>query len=148
MSKPSTGGVGKSLLKAGGKTVMQMAPGAAEGTAVAEGITAFAARFGLARVFGAAMAGAKAPGPAAIGGAAGAVAGYSYENEARAYGFSEPVAVGYGTLGALATGATVAGLAVLIVATGPVSLPVLGGVALVGGLSGMFGYLTSRSMAQ
>ena len=94
----------------------------------------------------ASLAGAKAPGPAIIGGVVGAPAGYVFEDEARHLGAGKGTAIAAGTGGAFVTGAAVAGLAVLMVATAPVSLTVLAGAALAGGLAAGFGYLMSRSM--
>ena len=105
-----------------------------------------ASQLGWDTLAGASLAGARAPGPAVIGGVVGAPAGYAYEAEARQLGLGKPASIAVGAGGAFVTGAAAAGLAVLAVATAPVSLPVLAGAALAGGLAAGYGYLMSRSM--
>lgn len=124
-------------------------PGAAEGMAAAETIGLTATRFGMQRVASAALAGARAPGPAIVGGIVGAPMGYLAEGAARSYGLDEAASVGTGTAAAGLTGATVtAGAAafLLLVASAPVTITALAGAAIVGGLAASFGYLSSRAM--
>lgn len=124
-------------------------PGAAEGMAAAETLGLTATRFGMQRLASAALAGAKAPGPAIIGGIVGAPMGYLAEGAARSHGLDEAASVGAGTAAAGLTGATVAASAAavfLLVAGAPVTVPALAGTAIVAGLAASFGYLTSRAM--
>jgi hypothetical protein len=125
---------------------VQVVPGAAEGLVTTEAVGLTAARFGLPRLAAAALSGAKAPGPAVVGGVVGAPAGYLAEGAAREAGLGEGASVAVGAAGAVATGAAVAVVAVLLVATAPVSLTVLAGAAIAGGLAAGFGYLTSRAL--
>jgi RHS repeat-associated protein len=125
---------------------VQVVPGAAEGIVAAEAVGLTAARVGLPRLMAAALSGARAPGPAVAGGIVGAPAGYLAEGAAKEVGLGEGASVAVGTMGAVATGAVVAAGAVLLVATAPVSLTVLAGAAIAGGLAAGFGYLTSRSL--
>lgn len=138
-----TGGLVKNV---GSNVGLAIVPGAGEGMVMAEaaGLTAY--RMGMPRLAAAAMSGAKAPGPAIVGGIVGAPAGHVAEGLALNAGMGEKSAIAVGTTGAVATGALVAAGAVLLVATAPVSLTVLAGAAVVGGLAAGFGYLTSRAM--
>jgi hypothetical protein len=121
-------------------------PGATEGMLASEGVGAMAMQYGMPRLASAALAGARAPGPAIVGGIVGAPAGYVFEDAARSSGLGDTASVGVGTAGAVTVGAGLAVGAVLLVATAPVSLPVLAGAAIVGGLSAGFGYLMSHAM--
>lgn len=124
----------------------QIVPGAGESLLTLESTSYLATRFGLGGLADTALAGAAAPGPAAIGGLAGVPAGYAVENEARQLGLGNDTSVAAGAGGAFLTGAAVAGLAVLAAATAPVSVPVLLGSALAGGLAAGYGYLMSHAM--
>jgi len=124
----------------------QIVAGSGESMLTLEAGGHLATQLGWDTLAEASFAGAKAPGPAIIGGVVGAPAGYVFENEARQAGLGKGTSIAVGTGGAVVTGAAVAGLAVLAVATAPVSLPVLAGAALVGGIAAGFGYLMSRSM--
>jgi RHS repeat-associated protein len=138
----STGGVGTAVANIGVRVV----PGASEGLVTSEAAGLTAARLGLPRLAAAALSGAKAPGPAVVGGVVGAPAGYVAEEKAREAGLGETASIGIGTAGAVATGAVAAVAGVLLVATAPVSLTVLAGAAIAGGLAAGFGYLTSRAL--
>ena len=131
-----------------GNALTPIVPGAAEGAAFTEGIGLAGARLGLTRLMQAASIGLKSPGPALVGGAAGTMGGYEAEQDARQFGLGETASIGVGFAGAVGTGAAAAVIAVLLVATAPVSGTALLGIALVGGLSGGFGYLTARSGPQ
>jgi RHS repeat-associated protein len=124
----------------------QVVPGAGEGLMASEALGVAAARAGLPRLMAASLSGAKAPGPAVVGGLVGAPAGVVAESAARNAGLGEAASTGIGLGTAVATGAGAAAVGVLLVATAPVSLTVLAGAAIVGGLSAGFGYLTSRAM--
>jgi RHS repeat-associated protein len=147
---PASGGAPRSgsgsIGNAAATGLTQVVPGAAEGLMATEVVASTAARLGMPRLFGAALAGSKAPGPAVVGGLVGAPAGVVAEGTARNAGLGEAASTGIGLGTAVATGAGVAVLGVLAVATAPVSLTVLGGAALAGGLAAGFGYLSTRLM--
>jgi RHS repeat-associated protein len=143
--KPSVGAPKPSVGNTLGNVGIAVVPGAAEGVIASEALGYTAIQIGLPRLGAAALAGAKAPGPAVIGGIVGAPAGYLAEGAARQAGLGEKASIGVGATGAVATGAVVAAVAVLAVATAPVSLPVLAGAAIAGGLAAGFGYLMSRA---
>jgi RHS repeat-associated protein len=124
---------------------LQVVPGAAEGLAAAEVVGLTAARIGAPRLMAAALSGAKVPGPALVGGLVGAPAGHLVESAAREVGAGK-ASIAIGATAAVLTGAVVAAGAVLLVATAPVSLTVLAGAAIVGGLAAGFGYLSSRAL--
>lgn len=119
-------------------------PGVGESLIATETIGNVAVCYGLPRLGAAALAGARAPGPAIVGGVVGAPAGYLFEGAARDAGMGDTASIGIGTAGAVTVGAGVAVGAVLLVATAPVSVPVLAGAAIVGGLAAGFGYLMSH----
>jgi RHS repeat-associated protein len=131
---------------AAANTATQVVPGSGEGLVTAQAFGLFANRVGLTQLGEASLAGARAPGPALIGGVVGAPAGYAFEAEARQAGFGTPASVAAGTAGAVLTGAAAAAITVLAVASAPVSVPVLAGAAIVGGLAAGYGYLMSRAM--
>ncbi|WP_229426933.1 SpvB/TcaC N-terminal domain-containing protein [Massilia atriviolacea] len=149
VATPGASGPGMSggtIRNAVGNVGVQLVPGAAEGIAATEILASTAASSGFPRLAAAAMSGAKAPGPAIVGGLVGAPAGYIVEGAARDAGLGEGASVAVGGAGAVATGALVAAGAVLLVATAPVSLTVLAGAAIAGGLAAGFGYFSSRAM--
>jgi hypothetical protein len=142
-----TGGTGSgSTGNAIANGLTQVVPGSGEALVTTEALVPLAARLGLPRLMAAAASGAKAPGPAVVGGLVGAPAGVVAENIARDNGLGDTASTGIGLGTAVATGAGVAVIGVLAVATAPVTLTVLAGAALVGGLAAGFGYLTSRAM--
>jgi RHS repeat-associated protein len=140
--RPFIKGAGAALENVG----VNVVPGASEGILTAEAVGLTATHVGMPRLAAAALSGAKAPGPAIVGGLIGAPAGYLVEDAARNAGLGETGSVGAGTTGAFATGALVTAGAAFLMATAPVSLSVLAGAGLVGGLSAGFGYLSSRAM--
>ncbi|PZR19425.1 MAG: insecticidal toxin complex protein, partial [Flavobacterium psychrophilum] len=143
---PPSGGGGRGVGGALANGAAQVVPGVGEALMTTEALVPIAARAGLPRLMAAAASGARAPGPAVIGGVVGAPAGIVAEGMARDAGMGEGASTGIGLGTAVATGAGVAVLAVVAVATAPVSVPVLAGAALVGGLAAGFGYLSSRLM--
>ncbi|MBO9204291.1 MULTISPECIES: SpvB/TcaC N-terminal domain-containing protein [Niastella] len=128
--------------KAAANGLAQFVPGTTEGLMATEAIALAAARAGMPRLAAAAFAGARAPGPAAIGGIVGAVAGVKAENLVRDIGLGETAATGAGLSVAVIAGGLAAGAFVAL--TAPISLPVIAGAMIAGGLSAGFGYLMSK----
>ncbi|MET3108355.1 RHS repeat-associated protein [Oxalobacteraceae bacterium GrIS 2.11] len=140
---PMGGGMGR-LGGVASNVGAQIVPGVPEGIMTTEALGYTAQAFGMQRLGTAALAGAKSPGPAAVGGIVGAPVGLGVEYEARQAGLGDTGSFAVGGVAAVATGAGVAIGVALAVATAPVSVPVLAGVAIVGGLSAGFGYLMAH----
>ena len=135
--------------RAFGQNAAAAVPGAIPGMVTSEGLGIFAARVGTPRLMAALLAGGAAAGPAMLGGMVGAPAGYYFEAQAAQSGLSKGASIG--VVGAVATGALVAGYGVFAaaaIAGTVVATPVIAGALIVGGLAAGFGYLMSRSMHQ
>ncbi|WP_083370209.1 SpvB/TcaC N-terminal domain-containing protein [Chromobacterium sphagni] len=144
-SAPPAGSTLGRLGNAAADTGVRVLPGAGEGVIVTEALGYSALRMGLTRVGAAALSGVEAGAPPALAGAViGVPAGNAFEGAARDAGLGSTASVGVGTVGAVAYGAMAGAAVVLALATAPVSVPVLAGAAIVGGLSAGFAYLMSH----
>jgi len=118
--------------------------GSGEGLVAAETVGMTAAKYGFPRLAAAAFAGARAPGPALVGGFVGAPLGLLAEGAASNAGLGETASVAAGVSAATIAGAIAGGAAAI--ALGAVASPVILGAAIVGGLAAGFGYLVSRAL--
>lgn len=130
--------------RAAGNGLAQVVPGTGEALLVAESTAIAAEGYGFASAATVLRAGLSAPGPVAIGGLVGTSVGLSAEANARNNGFSPTASAGIGLANAVVTGAVVAVLVAGAIATAPLTLTAMAGVAVIGGLAAGFGFLMAH----